>query len=390
MAARLPIYLDHNATTPLDPRVLEAMLPALTRDFGNPASQSHAFGWRAEARVKEAREALAAALGGKPEEVVFTSGATESDALAVVGAARAYREKGDHVVTSAIEHRAVLDSARSLEREGFRVTLLPPGADGVTPVESVRAALTERTVLVSVMAANNELGTLNPVAAIGALCKEKGVLFHTDAVQAFGKVPFDVEATGADLVSITAHKVYGPKGVGALWVRSKGPRVRLEPLMHGGGHERGLRPGTLNVPGIVGFGAAARIAIAGIEAEGKRLALLRDRLFEELAARLGNVRLNGHPTERLPGTLNVAFDGVDGEGLIASLRDVAVSSGAACTSAAGGPSHVLAGIGLPPALVRASIRFSLGRFTTLEEVEVAAEKVERAVLDRRESDPLRA
>lgn len=379
MSVQLPIYLDYNATTPLDPRVLEAMMPALTKDFGNAASRTHPFGWRAEARVKDAREAIAQALGGRAEEIVFTSGATESDSLAVLGAAREAREKGDHVVTSAIEHKAVLDSARALSHEGFRVTYLLPGPDGITSVDAVREALTARTVLVSVMAANNELGTLNPVAAVGALCKERGILFHTDAVQAFGKVPFDAEAVGADLVSVTAHKLYGPKGVGALWVRSKAPRVRLAPLMHGGGHERGFRPGTLNVPGIVGFGAAARIAVAEREAEAARLVVLRDRLFAGIAAHVPTVRLNGHPDERLPGTLNLAFEGLEGDTLLMALRDLAVSSGAACTSASPEPSHVLTGIGLPERLARASIRFSLGRYTTLAEIDVAVETVGRAV-----------
>ncbi|KAA0254576.1 MAG: aminotransferase class V-fold PLP-dependent enzyme [Acidobacteria bacterium] len=379
MAVRLPIYLDYAATTPLDPRVLEAMMPALTTDFGNAASRTHPFGWRAEARVKEARESLAEALGGRPEEVVFTSGATESNALAVLGGARAAREKGDHVVTSAIEHKAVLETAGALEREGFRVTYVRPGPDGVTGAGAVREALEPGTVLVSVMAANNEIGTLNPVEEIGALCKERGVLFHTDAAQAFGKVPLDVMAVGADLVSVSAHKLYGPKGVGALWVRSKGPRVRLLPLTFGGGHERGLRPGTLNVPGIVGFGAAARIATAEREAEAARVAALRDRLHAGIAARLPSVRRNGHPERCLPGTLNLSFEGVDGEGLLMALRDLAVSSGSACTSASPEPSHVLRGIGVPDRLARASVRFSLGRYTTAEEVDVSSETVGRSV-----------
>lgn len=379
MAVRLPIYLDYAATTPLDPRVLEAMMPALTTDFGNAASRTHPFGWRAEARVKEARELLAEALGGRPEEVVFTSGATESNALAVLGGARAGREKGDHVVTSAIEHKAVLENAGALEREGFRVTYVRPGPDGVTGADAVREALEPGTVLVSVMAANNEIGTLNPVEEIGALCKERGVLFHTDAAQAFGKVPLDVLAAGADLVSVSAHKICGPKGVGALWVRSKGPRVRLLPLTFGGGHERGLRPGTLNVPGIVGFGAAARIAMAEREAEAARVAALRDRLHAGIAARLPFVRRNGHPERCLPGTLNLSFEGVDGEGLLMALRDLAVSSGSACTSASPEPSHVLRGIGVPDRLARASVRFSLGRYTTAEEVDVASETVGRSV-----------
>jgi cysteine desulfurase len=379
MSHGLPIYLDYNATTPLDPRVLEAMLPVLTKDFGNAASRSHAYGWRAEAHVNAAREALAASLGARPDEVVITSGATESDNMAVLGSARALRGAGDHVVTSSIEHKAVLDAAQRLEMEGFRVTYLPAGPDGITPVEAVAEALTEKTVLVSIMAANNELGTLNPVAAIGALCRERGILFHTDAVQAFGKVPFDVEAACADLVSVTAHKLYGPKGTGALWVRSRPRRARPEPLLFGGGHEHGFRPGTLNVPGIVGFGAAARIAVAEMDTEGSRLSALRDLLHDGIAGRLDGVRLNGHPVTRLPGTLNVSFEAVDGNSLLLELRDLAVSSGAACTSASAEPSHVLRGIGLPDILARSSIRFSLGRFTTRADVETASGLVVAAV-----------
>ena len=355
------------------------MLPPLTFDFGNAASRSHAYGWRAEALVKEARETLAAALGGEAREIVFTSGATESDDLAVLGAARAYQDKGNHIVTSRVEHRAVLDAAGALSREGFEVTYLDPDPTGRVEAATVAAALRPETILVSVMAANNEIGTLNPVAEIGRLCKERGILFHTDAVQAFGKIPLDVQEIAADLVSISAHKICGPKGVGALWVRARAPRVRLVPQMFGGGHERGFRSGTLNVAGIVGFAAAAKIALASREEEGRRVAGLRDRLQEAIIAELPDVRLNGHPTSRLPGTLNLAFGGVDGDALFLELPGLAVSPGAACSSASLDPSHVLLALGLPVALARASIRFSLGRFTTRAEIEETARLVVRAV-----------
>lgn len=374
-----PVYLDHNATTPVDPRVLTAMLPYLTNDFGNASSRSHVYGWRAEAAVKEARETIADALGATPQEIVFTSGATESNNLALLGAARGHRSKGDHLVTSTIEHHAVLDAMKALEREGFRVTYLPPDRQGVTSPEAVEAALTEKTVLVSVMAANNEIGTRNPIAAIGRLCKAKGVLFHTDAVQAFGKLPLDVHDLGVDLASVTAHKLHGPKGVGALYVRASNPRVKLAPLFYGGGQERALRPGTLNVPGIVGFGAAVRLALAEQPAEGARLASLRDRLREGIEARLSGVHLNGHPTERLAGNLSLSFDDVDGESLLMALTGIAISSGAACTSASIEPSHVLSGIGVPPALASATIRFGLGRYTTAADVEFAIGHVAAAV-----------
>jgi cysteine desulfurase len=370
---RRPVYLDHQATTPLDPRVLEAMLPWLTGDFGNAASRQHAYGWAAESAVAAAREEVAAALGAEPREVVFTSGATESNNLAILGAARAARAKGNHVVTSAVEHRAVLDPCRALEAEGFEVTVLAPDATGRVAASAVAAALTGRTVLVSLMAANNEVGTLNPVAEIGALCAERGVPFHSDAAQAFGKVPFGVRS-GVALASLSAHKLYGPKGVGALWVRAR-PRVALAPIVHGGGHERGLRSGTLNVPGIVGFGAAVKLARRELEAEGPRLAALRDRLDGAIRGALDGVTLNGHAVERLPGNLSLCFAGVDGDRLIASLRDLAVSSGSACTTALAEPSHVLRALGVPEALAKATIRFGLGRFTTEAEVDFAAATV---------------
>lgn len=376
---KLPIYLDHNATTPIDPRVLEAMMPYLTGVYGNAASRSHTFGWKAEAAVKEARESLAESLGAQAKEIIFTSGATESDNAALLGAARAYRGKGNHIVTSAIEHHAVLDPCRELVREGFDVTFLPPDGTGVTSAAAVEAALTDRTILVSVMTANNEIGTLNPIAQIARVCKARGVLVHTDAVQAFGKVPLDVNELAIDLLSISAHKIYGPKGVGALYVRSSNPRVSLAPLLHGGGHERGLRSGTLNVPGIVGLSAAARIALSQMASESTRLKELRERLHRGLMDALPGVTLNGHPTERLPATLNVSFAGVDGEALLMALRDVAVSSGSACTSASLEPSHVLKGLGVPDKLAQASIRFGLGRFNTEEEIDFAVKAVVEAV-----------
>jgi cysteine desulfurase len=374
---RRPVYLDHQATTPLDPRVLEAMLPWLTGDFGNAASRQHAYGWVAESAVAAAREELAASLGASPAEVVFTSGATESNNLAILGAARAARTRGNHVVTSAVEHRAVLDPCRQLAAEGFDVTVLAPDATGRVPVEALAEALTQRTVLCSLMTANNEVGTLNPVADIAALCADRGVLFHTDAAQAFGKVPFGVRP-GIALASLSAHKLYGPKGVGGLYVRAR-PHVALSPIAFGGGHERGLRSGTLNVPGIVGFAAATRLARRDAQDERLRLAALRDRLDGAIRGVLAGVTLNGHPVDRLPGNLSLSFAGVDGERLIASLRDLAVSSGSACTTASAEPSHVLRALGVPEALAKATLRFGLGRFTTAAEVVFAAETVVSAV-----------
>ncbi len=373
MTRRRPVYLDHQATTPLDPRVLEAMLPWLTGDFGNAASRQHAFGWAAESAVSAAREEIAAALGAKPGEIVFTSGATESNNLAILGAARAARGKGDHIVTSAVEHRAVLDPCGQLEAEGFEVTVLAPDATGRNTVEAVADALTGRTILVSLMAANNEVGTLNPFAGIAALCASRGVLFHTDAAQAFGKVPFDV-GSGVALASLSAHKIYGPKGIGALYVRAR-PRAALSPLVFGGGHEKGLRPGTLNVPGIVGFAAAVQLASRERDAEAVRLTALRDRLELAIRGALDGVARNGPPVDRLPGNLSLSFAGIDGESLIASLRDVAVSSGSACTTASAEPSHVLRALGVPDALAKATIRFGLGRFTTAADVDFASAEV---------------
>lgn len=399
---KLPVYMDSHATTPVDPRVLEAMLPYFTQVFGNAASRNHVFGWEAEAAVEEARHQIAAAIGAGDKEIVFTSGATESDNLAILGVARLYREKGRHIVTGATEHRAVLDVCKALERDGFEVTRLSPDRTGRIFPGQVREALADRTILVSLMLANNEIGTIHPLAEIGAVCREKGVFFHTDAVQGLGKIPFDVETMHVDLASITAHKIYGPKGTGALYVRRKGPRVRLDPLFHGGGHERGLRSGTLNVPGIVGFGKAAEIAVGEREEEARRLRLLRGRLEQGIRARVEDVTTNGpelpridargelipgEEERRLPGNLNLSFAGVEGEALLMNLKDLAVSSGSACTSASIEPSHVLKAIGVSDELAHASIRFGLGRFTTAEEVDFAAGTVERAVRALRESAP---
>lgn len=390
MTRRRPVYLDHQATTPLDPRVLQAMLPWLTEEFGNAASLQHAFGWTAESAVNAAREEIAEALGARPREIVFTSGATEANNLAILGFARASRGRGGHVVTSAVEHRAVLDPCRALEAEGFEVTVLPPDPEGRVTPESVEAALTERTVLVSVMAANNEVGTLNPIGRIATLCAERGLAFHTDAAQAFGKVPLDVTG-GVALASLSAHKLYGPKGIGALFVRSR-PRVPLAPLFHGGGHERGLRSGTLNVPGIVGFAVAVRIARREREAEAERLGRLRDRLEAAIRSSLDGVTANGPRPgpERLPGNLSLSFAGVDGARLVAALRGVAVSSGSACTTASGEPSHVLRALGVPEPLAKATLRFGVGRFTTEGEVDAAAAEIVASVRRlRSENESLR-
>jgi cysteine desulfurase len=400
---KLPIYMDHHATTPVDPRVLEAMLPFFTETFGNAASRNHVFGWEAEAAVDEARHQIAAAMNAADKEIVFTSGATESDGLAILGAARMYRQKGNHVITGRTEHRAVLDTCEALEKEGFEVTYLPTDRYGRITAEELRGAITQRTILVSLMLANNEVGTIHPIAELAAVCREKGILFHTDAVQGFGKIPFDVEAMRVDLASVSAHKIYGPKGVGALYVRSKNPRVRLTPILLGGGHERGLRSGTLNVPGIVGLGKAAEISIGERETEARRLRLLRKRLNDGIVSRVEDVRLNGPPLpeiaedgslapgedeRRLPGNLNLSFEGVEGEALLMGIRDVAVSSGSACTSASLRPSHVLKALGVPDDLAHASIRFGLGRWNTDEEVDFTIEAVAGAVRRLREMAPM--
>ncbi|MBN1336606.1 MAG: IscS subfamily cysteine desulfurase [Deltaproteobacteria bacterium] len=390
MTVQTPIYMDHHATTPVHPQVLDAMLPYLKDDFGNAASRSHAFGWKAEAAVEHAREKVAALIGADPREILFTSGATESDNLAVKGAARYRKEAGTHLVVSAIEHKAVLDSAHALEAEGFEVTFLPVTQEGLVEVDAVRDALRPTTTLVSVMLANNEVGTVQPVAEIGALCRDRGVLFHTDAVQGLGRVPFDVATAHADLVSLSAHKMYGPKGIGALYVRRGRPRVRLEPLIHGGGHERGMRSGTLPVHQIVGFGAAAALAFEDLESgvEIARVRALRDRLWHGLSTRLTEVRLNGSRAHRLPNNLNVSFAFVEGEALMMAARDVAVSSGSACTSASLEPSYVLRAMGVPSEVAHSSIRFGLGRSNTEEEVDHVVDLFVEKVTQLREMSPL--
>lgn len=388
MAVKTPIYLDNNATTPVDPRVLEAMLPHLTDRFGNAASRSHSFGWEAEAAVERARGQVADLLGASPREIIFTSGATESDNLAIKGVAEMHREKGNHVITCATEHKAVLDTCEHLVGRGCEVTFLAPDEYGLVTPEQVAEAITERTILVTIMVANNEIGTVHPVAEIGRVARERGVLFHTDATQAYGKIPIDVEAMGIDLLSLSAHKIYGPKGVGALYVRRRGPRVRLAIQMHGGGHERGMRSGTLNVAGIVGLGAAAEVCGREMHTEVPRLAELRDRLQEGITHRLDHVKLNGHPTRRLPNTVNLSFAYVEGESLMMKMSDVAVSSASACTSASLEPSFVLRALGLPDDLAHGSIRFSLGRFNTEEEVDYAVGRVVESVGQLRELSPL--
>jgi cysteine desulfurase len=384
----LPIYLDNNATTRCDPRVLEAMLPYFCEKYGNAASRNHVFGWEAEEAVDNARDQIAQLIGAGGKEIIFTSGATEANNLAIKGVAAMYRKKGDHIITQITEHKAVLDPCKRLEKEGFRVTYLPVDEFGRVRVEDVAAAITDKTLLVSVMAANNEIGTLQPLAAIGKLCKEKGVLFHTDATQVVGKLPVDVNAMGIDLLSFTAHKIYGPKGIGALYVRKKDPRVRLEPQMDGGGHERGMRSGTLAVQNIVGIGAACDIARREMAAEADRTRALRDRLHRRIVDRLSDVHLNGHPTERLPGNLNLSFAFVEGEGLMMGIKEICVSSGSACTSASLEPSYVLKALGVGDELAHSSLRFGVGRFTTEAEIDYTADAVVRAVTRLREMSPL--
>lgn len=375
----LPIYLDNHATTRTDPRVVEAMMPFFTTHYGNAASISHRFGWDAGAAVDRAREQVAALIGADAREVVFTSGATEANNLAIKGALPALKRKGDHIVSAVSEHHAVLDPLKRLAREGWNVTFVPCDADGLVSAEAIEAALTDRTVLVSVMAANNEVGTLNPVAAIGRLCHDRGILFHTDATQAVGKVPVDVRADAIDLLSLTAHKFHGPKGIGALYVRRRDPQVRLTPLFDGGGHERGFRSGTLPVPLIVGLGEAAAIAGREREEESARLLALRERLHAGLESRVEAIKLNGHPARRLAGNLNLSFGYVEGEALMMAMRDVAVSSGSACSSANPEPSHVLLAMGLDEDMARASLRFGIGRFNTPEEIDRTVDIVTEAV-----------
>lgn len=385
---KFPIYMDNNATTRTDPRVIEAMLPYFSERYGNAASRNHSFGWEAEEAVERAREQVAGLIGATPKDIVFASGATESDNLAVKGVAGMYSKKGDHIVTVATEHHAVLDPCKRLEREGFRITVLPVDRYGRVTAGQVADALTEQTILVSVMAANNEIGTLQPIGEIGRLCKDRGVLFHTDAVQAAGKIPLDVNALGVDLLSLSAHKMYGPKGVGALFVRRQDPRVRLDPLFDGGGHERGMRSGTLPVPLIVGFGKACEICLQEMDGESQRLLGLRERLRQGIMSRVTDVSLNGHPTDRLPGSLNLSFAYVEGEALMMGMKDVAISSGSACTSASLEPSYVLKAIGVSDDLAHSSIRFGLGRFNTEEEVDYVIDAVERNVRRLRDMNPV--
>lgn len=385
---KTPIYLDHHATTPVDPAVLEAMLPYFREEFGNAASKTHSFGWRAEEAVEKAREITAGLVHASPKEIVFTSGATESDNLAILGAAEMLPEKGKHVITCRTEHRAVLDCCARLEKLGHRVTYLPVDRYGLVSPDDVRSAVTSETILISIMAANNEVGTIHPIAEIGRIAKEKGVLFHCDAAQAVGKIPIDVDTMGIDLLAFSAHKLYGPKGVGALYVRKRSPRVRLAPILHGGGHERGMRSGTLNVPAIVGFGKACEIAAGVMPEESAKLASLRDRLHERITAELEEVHLNGHPRDRLPHNLNLSFAYVEGESLMMAMSDVAVSSGSACTSATLEPSHVLRAMGVSDELAHTSIRFGLGRFNTTEEIDHATTRVVESVKKLREISPL--
>ena len=385
---KLPIYMDNHATTPVDPRVLQAMLPYFQNEFGNAASRNHAFGWTAEEAVTRAREQVAALIGAaSPKEIVFPSGATESDNLAIKGAAEFYKEKGNHIITLKTEHKAVLDSCKRLEREGYVVSYLDVKKDGLVDLDVLRATITPKTILVSIMLANNEIGVVQPIAEIGALCREKGILFHVDAVQGLGKVPFDVESMKVDLASISAHKMYGPKGVGALYVRRK-PRVRLAPIIDGGGHENGMRSGTLNVPGIVGLGKAAELAKAEMTEEGARLLALREKLRKGIEKRLDLTVVNGSMEHRLPGNLNISFAYVEGEALMMALKDVAVSSGSACTSASLEPSYVLRALGVEEDLAHSSIRFGLGRFNTEEEVDYVLDLVEKKVQKLRELSPL--
>ena len=380
---RLPIYMDNHATTRTDPRVVEAMLPYFTEHFGN-ANSIHGFGQKAAEAVDEARAKIASLINAEPKEIVFTSGATESDNLAIKGVAAMYRRQGDHIITTQIEHRAVLDPCRRLERDGFRVTYLPVDRFGQVSTQDVADAITPETILVSVMLANNEVGTLQPVVEIGKTCRERKVLLHTDATQAVGKIPVDVEALNVDLLSMSAHKMYGPKGIGALYIRR---RVRLEPIFDGGGHERGLRSGTLAVPSIVGFGKACELCAASLAQEAEHCRQMRDRLLDRLMQALDDCTLNGHPDERLPGNLNLSFAHVQGEALLMALKNVAVSSGSACTSASVEPSYVLRAMGVPDELAHASIRFGLGRFNTIAEVEYAIEEVARVVRRLREISP---
>jgi len=385
---KLPIYMDYHATTPVDPRVLEAMMPYFTGKFGNAASRNHPFGWEAEEAVEAARKQVADLIGANAKELIFTSGATESNNLAIKGAAEMYREKGNHIITCVTEHKAVVDTCKKLEKQGLRVTYLPVQKDGRINLDELRASITDKTILITIMTANNEIGVIQPIAEIGAIAKEKGILFHTDAVQAVGKVPFDVIALKADLVSISAHKIYGPKGVGALYVRRRNPRVLLAEQISGGGHERGMRSGTLNVTGIVGLGKAAELCRLEMQKDTERLGKLRDRLNEGLHKNLDEIYINGSMEHRLPHNLNISFAYVEGESLLMGINEVAVSSGSACTSASLEPSYVLKALGAGDDLAHSSIRFGLGRWTTEEEVDYVIDKLTKVVRRLREMSPL--
>jgi cysteine desulfurase len=386
---KFPIFLDNHSTTPMDPRVLEAMLPYFIEKFGNAASRNHAFGWEAEEAVDTARKQIARLIKADPKEIVFTSGATESDNLALKGVLEMYKEKGNHIITATTEHRAVLDTAKSLEAKGLAtVTYLSVDKQGTVNPQDVRNAITDKTVLISMMLANNEIGTINPVQEIGKIAKEKGVLFHCDATQGIGKIPVDVQAMGIDLMSFSAHKLYGPKGIGALYVRKKNPRVRIAAQMDGGGHERGMRSGTLAVPLIVGFGKACELCEQEMPAESARLAKMRDRLQTGIMGALEETYLNGHPTNRLPGNLNISFAYVEGESLLMGMKEIALSSGSACTSATLEPSYVLRALGVGTELAHSSIRFGIGRFNTDEEIDYAIKKVIEIVTKLREMSPL--
>ena len=385
---KLPIYMDYHATTPVDPRVFEAMKPYFIEIFGNAASRNHSFGWQAEEAVETARKQVAQLIGATAKEIVFTSGATESNNLAIKGVAEMYQEKGNHIITVVTEHKATLDSCKHLEKQGYQVTYLPVDQYGLVDPEDVRKAITDKTILVTIMMANNEIGVVQPIAEIGKITREKGIVFHTDAVQAAGKVPIDVNSLNVDLLSISGHKMYGPKGVGALYVRRKNPRVMVSPIIDGGGHERGMRSGTLNVTGIVGLGKAAEIARLEMSEEMERISRLRDKLQKSLFDQIPEVYLNGHPTKRLPNNLNVSFAYVEGESLLMGIGDIAVSSGSACTSASLEPSYVLKALGVGEELAHSSLRFGLGRFNTEEEVDFTIEKVTQAVNKLRDLSPL--
>jgi cysteine desulfurase len=388
MAVKLPIYMDNHATTPVDPRVVDAMLPYFTEKFGNAASRNHSFGWAGEEAVENARAQVASLIGATPKEIIFTSGATESDNLMIKGVAEMYREKGNHVITQAIEHKAVLDTCKRLEKYGYEVTYLPVQRDGRVDPEDVRKAITPKKILITIMYANNEIGVINPMTEIGKIAKEHGIVFAVDGVQAVGKIPVDVQKDNIDLLAMSAHKVYGPKGVGALYVRRRNPRVQLSAIIDGGGHERGMRSGTLNVTGIIGLGKACELAQQEMPQESKRLRGLRDRLKAGLEAKLDEVYINGSLEHRLPNNLNMSFAYVEGESLLMGINDVAVSSGSACTSATLEPSYVLKALGVGEDLAHTSIRFGLGRFNTEEEVDYVIDKMVQVVTKLRELSPL--